>query len=182
MAKEGSPEAEKINDLIAQKKAADSEYKEFRTKINTVSKILGKRVVHGPQDAINFINGLEPEDITRKLFTKKSNLLGFFQKEFPEEMEVLKGYQKSELRRAASDKEGNFVASSLFKNVDKLEPEVQKILFSPEQLNKLKSADTYISAFPKNFNPSGTSGMTAFRELYEKPIRAVAMNARDLAS
>jgi len=168
-----------LMDLIGQRKVANSQYKDFIGKVKTLSEQLGKGRVYGVQDAKNFINDLTPESITQKLFSKNnSEFLNFFQKEYPEQMQLMQEYQKGSLREAAS-RTGELSPKLLFNSVNKLEPEIQKSIFQPQELQKLNDAETYLRAFPKNFNPSGTSGMSAFRAFFEHPAGAAIANVRD---
>ncbi len=178
-----TPQAqEKITNLIEQRAAANQQYANLMKKVGTLSEQLGKGRVYGPQDAINFIKErLTPEEVVQKLFSKKdSEFLSFFSKEFPDQMNLMREYQKGSLRDAAS-LTGSLNEKSLFKAVNKLEPEIQKTIFSPEELQRLKDAQTYINSFPKSFNPSGTSHMGAFRAFFESPTGAITANLRDAA-
>lgn len=170
---------QKVLGLIGQRKEANQMYKGLIGKVQTLSEQLGKGRVYGIQDAIHFINDLTPEQVTQKLFAKNnSEFMNFFSKEFPEQMKLMRSYQKAELKEAASAT-GELSAKVLFNKVNTLEPEIKKLLFSTEELQKLTDAEKYLRAFPKNFNPSGTAGMTAFRELYQKPTRATLANVGD---
>lgn len=176
-----TPEAKaKILDLIEQRKTANTKYTQFIEKVKTLSEQLGKGRVYGVQDALNFIKDkLTPEEVTQRLFSKNnSEFLKFFAKEFPEQMEHMKAYQAGSLREAAS-KTGTLSPKVLFNQVNKLEPEIQKALFSSEALSKLKDAEIYLRAIPKDFNPSGTAGMSAFREFFKSPTGMAIANARD---
>lgn len=174
-----------IQSLVQQRKAADSAYKPFISKIQTLSEQLGKSRISGAQSAINFLtHDLTPEQVTQKLFTKNnSEFLKFFKKEFPEQFEMMRQYQKSELKESAISKEtGKLSPKILFNKVNKLEPEIQKSLFTPAELDKLKAAETYLQAFPKNFNPSGTSHTSAFRSFFEHGVTGgLVSNARDFS-
>jgi len=144
---------------------------------------MGKSKISGPQDAIAFIEDLQPEAITSRLFSKNSELLSFFAKEFPSEMEIMRQYQKTALKDAASTS-GEFNITSLFKNLfhskSSMEPEVMKILFSGQEIKKLQDVDLYIrGAFPKSFNPSGTATQTATRAFMESPKLMTMANVRD---
>jgi hypothetical protein len=169
-----------IMNLIPARQAANSAYKGFIGKVQTLSEQLGKGRVYGVQDGLNFINNLTPEEIVTKLYSKKdSEFIKFFGKEFPEQMELMKDFQKGAIRDAAS-KTGEMSPKLVFNQVNKLEPEIKGSIFSPEELQKLQDSETYIRAMPKNFNPSGTAHVDAMRGFFEHPMGAVIANARDM--
>lgn len=172
-----------IQSLVEQRKTADSAYKPFIKKIQTLADQLGKSRISGAQSAINFLtHELTPEQVTNKLFAKNnSEFLKFFKKEFPEQFEMMRQYQKGVLRDEAVSKEtGQLNPKTLFNKVNKLEPEIQKSLFSPAELKKLQAAETYLQAFPKRFNPSGTADQSAFRSFFEHGVTGgIISNARD---
>lgn len=172
-----------VNDLIPMRKVADIQYKTFINKIQKLAKQLGKKSISGPGHAINFItNELTPEQITQRLFSKNNTeFLKFFSKEFPEQMNLMRQYQKDILRETAMGKDHMFSPAKYFTAVNKLEPEVQKALFSPDELQKLKDAQTISESWPKAFNPSGTDHTSAFREFFHSPSGAALGNLRDLA-
>lgn len=175
------PMVDKLNGLLEQKKIANAQYKPFIEKVSELAERLGKNRVTGAQDAINFINDLDFEQITNKLMAKdKSQFREFFAKNFPEQMSVLREYQKKALRDAAVSKQTMAFSPKLFFNkVNDLEPEIQKSIFFPEELQKIKDGEIYLRSFPKDFNPSGTSGMSAFREFFHSPGGAAIANIRD---
>lgn len=162
-----TPEAkEKILGLLEQRKVADAAYKPFRTDLNTLAEKLGKRKVYGTQDAVNFINELTPEEISNKLFSKKdSEFLNFFSKKYPEEMSLLRDYQKDKLLKLATRTE-SYNSNAVFREVNKLEPEIQKIIFSQKELQSLKEAQIIKQNIPKNFNPSHTDDTRVFRNFF----------------
>lgn len=181
-AKVGAPEyAARTMALLDQRKLANKGYKELIEKVKTLSEQLGKGRVHGLQDALHFINEkLTPEEVTGRLFSKNnSEFLKFFSKEFPEEAALMRDYQKGALREGAM-REDKLSPRTLFTKLNKLEPEIKASLFSKEELAKLGDAETYLTAFPKNFNPSGTAGAMDMRD-YFSPSKAATQNLRDLA-
>lgn len=152
--------------LKAARKEASGQYKQFIGKVETLSEQLGKGRVYGYKDAVNFINDLTPEQVTQRLFSKNnSQFLKFFEKEFPEQMNMMRAYQKSVMRETAS-RNGEFSPKVFLNNLNKLEPEIRQSLFSKAELSRLKDVETYLNAFPKNYNPSGTSHMSAMRDFF----------------
>lgn len=182
MAKTNPQVAERIGGMIAQKKAADQSYKGFITKIKELSERLGKGRVYGTQDALHFINErLTPEEIVERLGTAKdSEFRKFFAKEYPEQSAMMRDYQKGALREKASAT-GELSPKVLFNNINKMEPEIQKSLFSAAELQKMKDSETIIRSMPKNFNPSGTSHAMAMRDFFVHPKGAALSNLRDFA-
>lgn len=181
VAKDSPEQAERLLGLIEQKKTAGASYKAFMKDVEDLFEPLG-RTAHGPQHAIQILRDeLTAEQIAQRLFAKNNSAaLSFFQKKFPEEMAILRQYAKSEMREAAS-KTGELSPKVLFNNVNRLEPEIQKALFSKEELQKLRDAETVIRAFPKNYNPSGTAYTADLLESFTKPTASLLANARDLA-
>ncbi len=179
-AAQADAKAAKITDLLALRKEANAQYKQLITKVQTLSERLGKGRIYGVQDALNFINErLTPEEVSTRLSSvKDSEFQKFFAKEFPREAAQMREYVKGDIREAAS-KTGEMSAKLVFNKINALEPEIQKNLFSKAELAKLKDAETVLRSIPKNFNPSGTSGMAAFRASFESPIKSAVANFRD---
>lgn len=181
-----TPEQEQlIKQVIDQRTQANAQYKGLIEKVQTLAQQLGRKRIYGPQDAINFIDDLAPEKITDRLFYKgNSEFLKFFKEEFPVEMQLMQGYQKNVLKEAASTT-GEFIPKKLFNQVNKLEPEIQKSIFSDKELQRLQDSETYLRSFPKDFNPSHTAHESAFRQFFEHGLTgaggAAVANARDFA-
>lgn len=168
-----------LSELIDAKKSADLAYKPFREGLNSLTEQLGKKNAGGAQTAVNFIQDLDPEKLAEKLFDKKyASFNKFFAEKFPEESALMRQYQKQALKDAAS-KSGTFSPKVFLNKVNELQPEIRSAIFHPDELEKINAAKTYLEAIPKNFNPSGTSGATAFRSFFEKPTGAALANLRD---
>lgn len=161
-AKKTLPDAEA---LIEQHQLAKKAYGALRDEIDELGGALGKKLRkgEGPQAFIDFLNESTPEKIADKLFTKNnSRFLEFLQKRFPEQSDLLSSLKKSQIKDAALA-DGQLNPNKVLKEIDKLEPEIKKFLFKPEELDKIKATQTYLDAMPKNVNPSGTSkGMQLF--------------------
>ena len=56
---------------------------------------------------------------------------------------------------------------------------MKDLLYSENEQVVLNDAKKYLDSFPKAFNPSGTSHMSAFRAFFEHPTGAVIANLRD---
>lgn len=162
-------------------KTAKTAYAAFRDKLQELGNVLGKKKIYGPQNFMDFLDDLNPQTLVRRSFTERNTEFAkYFSKEFPEEMQIIRGYQRSLLKDSAT-KEGVLNARSLINKVGDLEPETQKLLYAPDELSVVNDAKTYLDSFPKSFNPSGTSHETAFRAFFEHPTGAAIANARDYA-
>lgn len=169
---------------IEQNLANKAAYKPYIKKVGELASWLGKGKIHGTEDALNFMNErLSASDVAQKLFSasKDPAFLRFFGKEFPEQFKLVRDYQRMALQDSA--KLGDeFSAKRFFNKFNKLEPELQKALYAPEELKKIGAAETYIrDAFPKNYNPSGTAHIAALRGDITSPKHMLIANARDYA-
>lgn len=169
-----------VLELLGQRKEANAAYSKFVDDWGTVAKALGKKSFRGAADFSDFLEGLAPEAVTKKLFTKgNSEFVDFLSKKAPEEMQLLRQYQKNAIRDAAMS-DGRIQINKALGKIDDLEPEIQKALFHPEELKKIDAVRTYMEAIPKNVNPSGTSkalGIGGFFENAKNNWGAIAGGA-----
>lgn len=176
---------DRMKTLLGRIDEADAQYAPFRKKLTELAQWLGKNKIAGAKDAISFVTErLEPEELIKKLADKKySGLAKFMEENFPEQMAVVREFQKGELRKAATLTDG-FSPNKFLDKVQELEPEIRKAIFSPDELQRINDARTYLKSFPKNFNPSGTQNKKlftdAFTALAESPVGMSIANARDL--
>lgn len=170
-----------LRGLIARKAEADALYAPFRKNLNTLIEQLGKRRVYGAEDAINFVeNQLTPEQITERLFSKRDSEFGkFFMDNFPNEMNLIRDYQKGIIREAASKAKSGFNPKQVFNEVNKLEKEIKNLIFSPYEQKLLKASEVVYKSFPDNFNPSGTERASALRAFMKSPHGAIVGNIAD---
>lgn len=126
---------------------------------------------------------LSATDVAKRMFsaTKDPAFIRFFSREFPEQFNVVKDYQRMAMRESATIA-GEFSPRKFFTAFDKMEPELQKALYTAEEIKKIKAADTFMQeAFPKDYNPSHTSHALALKSAYDSPKSMVLANARDFA-
>lgn len=157
-------------------------YKPYIKKLNTLSGWLGKGKIHGTEDALNFMTDrLSATDVAKRLFSssKDPEFLRFFSKEFPEQYKTIRDYQRMDLIDSAQ-RDGVLSPKTFLKKFNDLEPEVQKSLYTPEEIKKIKALEIYFKeAFPKSFNPSGTDHTHALRAAMESPKGLIVANVRD---
>lgn len=164
--------------LIGERKAADAAYRSFIQKIERLADKVGAND-EGAQSFISSLKGISPEKLTKRLLSKDdSEFLQFMMKEFPEEAKDIIGFQKSQLlKRHTVDRALN--AGNLSKELAGMSPELQQMMFTPEQLQKLGKSRTYLESLPKKFNTSNTDSARVISQTAESPKGAALTNARD---
>lgn len=157
---EALPEGEPkliVADVIRQMGETKEAYKAFRGDMETLGKgFWGKKKIYGYKDFIDKLDEIGPSKFGRKLFDKDNvKFADWFQQNFPEQYKNLAQFKKSEIYEHAN-KSGQFNAPSVFRDIEKLQPETRKALFSPEDLQKLNDSKLYLDNIRKvrNFNPS----------------------------
>jgi len=171
---------DKILSLIDTAEMAKSSYRKMYDRMSEFGDVLGKRKIRGPQDFLDFLNdGRTPEQLAEKLFqNKNSEFTSFFKDNFPQEWQSIAQYQKGKLLEK-SLKDGNVNIQGVIRNVDKLEPEMKKALFSDSELKTMKAAKTYVEAFPKKFNPSESATALGWMNFLKNPFSAANNTVRD---
>lgn len=171
---------DRILQLLDQRKEANAQYTVFRSKLDQFGKAMGRKRVHGAQDFLDFLDEMTPEKVADRLSSKgNSEFLEFFSKEVPDGMAAISQYQKNLIRQAGL-KDGKINIKSALKAVDRMPKEYREKIFTKDELRKLSRVKIIMESFPENFNPSGTSGASAFREFLESPAKAGIGNLRDL--
>lgn len=173
---------ELVRSLVDDRKSADAQYKEFIGNVSELSQGLGKKRINSPADAERFIESLDSEKVADRLFQKNNS--GFMQKfadKYPEQAQRVYGYQKSRIADIAT-KDGKLNVNTVLREVDKLPKEVQSLMFSKDELSKLKNVRTYMESLPAPGNPSGTNVMRDIGDMFTSPQKSMGLNARDLAA
>jgi len=171
-----------VDALIKDRKSANAKYAAFRDKLSELGSVIGKKKIYGPTDFIDFLEELPPEKLATRLFDKKnSEFLKFFAEEFPDEMKALGNLFKNKLKDNAL-RDGVIQPGKVMREIKKLSPEVQSLLFDGASLKKLNAAKVYIESIPANINPSGTSKSEAYRRFFSSPVSSTLETAKDYAT
>ena len=178
--KQFSPRDQKY--LLSMYKASRREFAQAAQKLGRIAGVSGKKNLGSP---INFVRLLKDEGkfnadlLVDKLFQKKNTkFLEFFQREFPEEWQMVKNYQKAQF---GEYKDGILNVNQVLRQYDDLEPEVQKALFSEGERRTMDATKTYMEAFPAPINPSKTAPTLGWMAFLANPVEAAYTTARDLA-
>jgi hypothetical protein len=167
--------------LIGERKSANQQYAQFREKLDRMGKKIGIGDKNGAASFVDRLGGVSDEKIARKLFDKDdSDFLKFMAEEFPDQTKNIFDTEKARILREAT-KDNVINPNKVLKEVENLSKEAQQLMFSPEQLQKIKAAKVYTESLPANANPSGTAFTQNLLTFSEKPVRATLANARDLA-
>jgi hypothetical protein len=164
-----------IQELISKIDQAKPAYAQLRKEMEKVGKnILGRKKIYGPQDFLNAIEDAKGVEGFAKALLKKENseFMSFMQKEFPNQFKEIMQYHRGDIVSKAT-KDGALnpkKAADLFHD---LEPEMRSMLLDGNQQKKMQSVETYLNAFPRNFNPSGTSAAEAYQRMLGNGIGGV---------
>ncbi len=175
---------ERILSLLDKIDAAKSGYKAFKTEAETLAgNAFGRSRVGGPQSFLDFLEAKKPEDFAKKLFQKDNvRFLKWMQKNFPDELAAMAKFEKGKIAEQFTRKDGQLDAVGAIKHIRKLPKEYVEQLFNKSELRTLDNVDTYLKAFPKTWNPSGTAHMTQFYESLKSPVKMAIAEAQALAA
>jgi hypothetical protein len=175
-----SPKDQKY--LLQMYKASRREFAQAAQKLGRIAGVTGKKNLGSP---LNFVKMLTEEGkfnadtLVDKLFQKQnSKFLEFFQKEFPQEWEMVKNYQKGQF---GEYKDGILNVNQIIRQYDKLEAEAQRALFNESERKTINFAKTYMDSFPAPINPSRTAPTLGWMAFLANPVEATYTTARDLA-
>jgi len=170
---------DRILNLISKSNEAKKSYATFREELQTLGNSLGKKKIYGPQNFMDFIEDLNPQTLAKRTFSPgNTEFAQYLAEKFPDQFKAIRDYQRGLLREEALTN-GELDMKKLVKKVNNLEPELKDLLYSENEQVVLNDAKKYLDSFPKSFNPSGTSHMSAFRAFFEHPTGAVIANLRD---
>lgn len=157
-------------------------YASFRDKLDTFAGQLGKSKISGKAAFEEFLDDLEPHKLMSRMFDKKDDaFLKFLAKEFPEEANLLFQHKKTQILEAARKAES---VTPIFREVEKMAPEVRALVFRPDELEKLKLGEKYLKTISYSRNPSfGNPSRAAYTEsaidAFSSPKAALTGWARD---
>lgn len=161
---QGVPEA---NSFLMYKDVTNAGYKDFKDLMGTLSgaaKVRG----HGIKDVLENLDDVASEKLVDRLFDKKNaRAMEFMKKEFPEAFDIVSGFKKRQIIEAATKDDRVGVGSIMSATkASKLSPEVQALIFTPEQAQKLSQVRTVFESLPKDVNPSGTARGIEFNHFF----------------
>lgn len=142
--------------------AARDQYKNLMNTVDDLNDRLHAGKYYGPGSFINAVKEMAPEDVLRRIKgTNDANILKTLQESFPSTAEALKQYHVDNLLKRAVTAPGanetGINTRTLYRELDKMSPEMKDFAVPPSSLNTLESGRQLLSKLPKNINPSGTA-------------------------
>lgn len=170
-----------IGIALEEMKKARPAYAGLITNAKQLAKVAGNSNIKGPADFIDFLTERQtPEKLVDKLFQKQNyRFLSKFQKDFPEEWNLIKNYQKGVIFES-SLKDGAVDVNKVLKQVKTLQPELKNALFTKKEIQDIADAKTWIEALPPKFNTSNTAVYSAWQSFFENPTKATIQTLRDI--
>lgn len=146
--------------LSQQRKTARKVYADF---MDDVAEMAGaSKLGKGARTHGQFVEALDAvpsAKLADKLFDKKNiEGLRMLQEKYPEVLDALAKQKKTDILNAASTK-GELMHNIVLNKVNSLSPEVQKIIFKPDELKTIQSAGEVLRSANAKINPSGTAAM-----------------------
>lgn len=154
-------------ELLAKHAEARAAYKRAMDTIDSLNDRLHVGRYSGPGSFIKALKEMAPEDVLRRLSPKNdAGIIGELTTKFPTVAKQLQNHYTDDLLRMASTKAGTnqmISTKSLFTAIDKMSPQMQSFVLSPEALQKLGAFKQILEAIPervgKSGTPKGMSGM-----------------------
>jgi len=166
--------------LLGAYKEARREFAQTASKYGRLAAIMGKKRLGSPINFLRMIRdeaGFNADKLADKLFQKEnSKFLEFFERDFPEEWNIVKGYQKAQM---AEYKDNILNVNKFLKDYGKMQPELKNSMFTEAEQKTLDAAKTYMEAFPDPINPSKTAPTLGWMAFLKDPIEAAYTTARD---
>lgn len=143
---------------VKQIKEADQIYRNVMNSTNELKDIVESTVDDKIMDSVFNVKNI-----------KQLNLL---KTEFPKAFEQARSRKIADIL-TKSEINGKLSTSRLITNFNKLPQEAKTFIFGEDMANKLADLKTYLSAFPKDLNPSGTGTYKEFSESIVNPIAQI---------
>lgn len=168
--------AEAIN-AVNQYKQLRSSYAKFKGIMTDFAEAtgLGKKSTTGI--GLNeALDKIPDEQFVDKIFDpKNAKGLDTIKKNFPDVFDALVAQKKSQMYQDAVTGK-TFNPLQLFKDINtekKMSKGVRDLLFTPEQLNKMGTAEKWIKNLPDKVGPSGTPEGLEYMEMAKRPVQSI---------
>lgn len=147
--------------LMEQYKATNARYSQFRDLLSELNDRLrlGREGKVGAESFIEALKSADPESVASRLSLKgDTNLQMLLEQQFPEAAAIARHQEINDIVKASLDKSGTAIdANKLFKNFNKLEPELRNYLVTPEGIKRIEALEHLVKQVPSRLNPSGTA-------------------------
>jgi hypothetical protein len=149
-------------ELMEGYKAARSGWRDLHGLLDSLDERLHVGRWHGPGSFIQALDEMQPERVTSRLAaTRDTGLQTILEKELPQAASFVKGYHVDKLLKGAMNAPGahgtGINTKTLFRNLNKMSPELKQFALGPEKLDKLEAVQSLLEQIPERINPSGTA-------------------------
>lgn len=147
----------------ASKRKADRLWSQFKRDMGELGQDLKIGNIKSRSQLRYKLNKIESTTLVERMFTTKNVAVAHrLKNRFPEVFDDVIQLKITELRNAAmkvNPKSGEkyFDFKAFYNNFNKLEPEIQKLIYTAPELDKMNKLYKLLESFPPNFNPSGTA-------------------------
>lgn len=176
-----SDAGEEIKSALSEIKTIRSKYANLKSVLGDFAETtgLGKRATTG-RGLNEILEKIPNEKFVDKIFDPKNAAgLNQIKEQFPEVFQALVKQKKSQIYQNALSKK-NFNPLSLISDINneqKMSKGVKNLLFNPDQIEKMNTAQKWIKNLPEKLGPSGTPEGIQYMEAVKNPIRHFASSA-----
>lgn len=169
-------------DMVGEYQAARKQYADMYSDLKDVGPIFGIKNKN-PKEFIEALQNIPPEQVAQKLFTPNNmDKINVIQQYFPEEFQQVRNLKLAEIKNASQsvlNGEDVIDPTKFLKQVDKYQPEVQKILFG-DGTQTIDDIRTINKSFPAKMGPSGTPQGISFMNKFslEEPLHQASAGAQ----
>ena len=153
MGKEGAGLVDELHNQLA---LADAQYATNIRELESIKGVIGmKGAVKSPSQFLRNIEKIPEEKLIETAANTDIKTIQQFQKKYPDLYENAKSAKIAKMVQDATDNSG-FNVTRFVKNVDKLQPEVKRLLFDQWQLKMIDITKLLLREAPEKLGPSGT--------------------------
>lgn len=163
------------NQMVDEYANAQGMYKQMADKLRYVGDIFGIKN-QNPKDFIESVQQIPPDKLYSKLMnTNNFEAMQTIKDVFPQEFDQLRNMKMQEIAQSSMVKGINGAPQinpgAVVKNVEKLDPEVQQLIFG-KRLDTLQDLKTVINSLPAKMGPSGTPQGQLFNQSWNPALQA----------
>lgn len=164
-----------VDEIIDNLSLADKMHESAMNEINSIRSLFGTsgKEFASPAHFKGKVSEQDFEKLAKQAAGTRFGTLSQLKEKFPDTFEKAKESMVNNILKQAESK-GEVDLGKLVRQVNKLSPEAQDLIFDAETKALLKNLETVYFAFPSPVNPSGTSTMQRTWQSFTSPTKTVA--------